>query len=762
MNRKFLLYFAIAVIFSACNGFDDAAYKTIIELVPQTNSKSIGVEGGEAEIIVYATGSVMVESLNDFSGFASINKTSFSGDDTLRVIFDQNTGYRRMAKVRLVMDGGTKVDTLRFLQDGKTLVLDCAKPYATVDGSTESLAEFSIQSDVILSSIKPTVSYGAGASNWIADISVDDNILKVSTLPTGSEHNSRATVHMEYFDGWDEDMSLDLIITASNKYGSFGTKVGFDYIKEIAGQGEIKDECYLEGVIVSDPSSANMEFNPSTTYKDVDITENARTAYLQAVDGSVGLRIKYSDPSENTLAFGSKVLFGLQGLAVEKDADADCYTVYNASKLCVLENDPESRIPEKVKKVQELTDSDIFTFVEIPNTEFVWKDGCYANVYENYTLRSKINESCTSNNNRFDGWATLLVDDYGKAIYAPINMLCLWRRPGVPVPQGSGSVKGIVVHNTLPRYGNVGRYQIRVIDEKGFCQDSGAAHYTVLAEFTGKVYQYKVDKNCWASINTRYSDPGGSRLTAIIPSDDISADHTTPNAELYTENQSKSTSNPYHGIYYYFSHNSMIVNGDSGKAGDRGRTSNSAFNDGKACALEFSNDIKGWFKWSGKQISGYNGVVIRTSTKNITGSNLYLAYAFSVGRLSAVTSQFFPAHWCTEYSIDGGKTWSLCCDTATGSEFVHVHSLPWKDENIGGVKYFTAQSCGLGSTEHISMIPADAFGIDELLLKIRPYDNVMSCFPLEWNGESENSQVYYNTTADVELNFEYIQISYKK
>lgn len=750
---------------ASCANLDDAQYKDIRELVPREDSAVVGVEGGSAELIIYSSGEVEVEPMNDFTAFATLNKTHFTKDDTLRVQFSSNEGFRRMARLRLVLDGGVKTDTVRFLQNGLEAHLLCNSPFSTVDGTKDSSAEFELDTDVDLSEISTEISYISGSEGWITGVTGQLPKVIVSTGPNPSEHISKARVHLGYIDGWGEELSVNLFITASDKTGDFGTKMEFAAVKDLAGKGPIAEDYYIKCQVISDFRSKNTDLNPSVSYSKVDVTESDRTAYVQTEDGSMGLRLKYDDPADNVLMPGMLISLSLQGLSIEKDADADCWTAYGLSAESIVESAAGDGVTPKVRKISELSDEDIFTFVEIPNTEFVWKDGCYANVYENYALKSDINSMCSGNNNRFDGWATLLVDEDGKAIYAPVNMLCLWRRnSGKPVPQGKGSVVGIIVHNNISRYGDTGRYQIRVIDEKGFRQEpEGEGIYTSIAEFTGKVYQYRNDNACYDAFNSRYKDPGSSdRANSIIPSDDICAEKRTPAAELTCENKARSASYPSNAIWHYYSHNSLNVNGTSGAAGDRGRASNSSFNDGKACALQLNHEIKGWFKWNEEKIVGYNGIIIETSTSGLTGSNLNLSYAFAVGRISAATSQYFPAHWCTEYSIDGGTTWTLCPDAATGKPYVHLHAMPWYDVNIGGIMYRTCSSCGIGATEHIAMLSADALGVDRLLVKIRPYDEVMSIFPIEWNGNVENSKVYHNTTADVGLNIEYIHLRYKK
>lgn len=773
--KKAYIILASALALAACANLDDAQYKKITELVPPAKSTEIDVNGGTGELIVFASGDVEVEALNDFSAYATLNKTSFKGDDTLRVAFDSNPGFRRMAKLRLVLDGGEKVDTIYFKQNGLAAHLSCQAPFGTINGSEEGEAVFNLDTDIEFADMVKDVRYLSGVEGWIRSVSADGTSVGIRTAPNTSDHISKALVRLSYVDGWDEELSVSLYITLSDKDGDFGTKIDFAAVKDLAGKGRINEDYYIKGVVISDFNSKNSDLNPSVNYDKVDISESDRTAYIQAEDGSMGLRLKYTNAKSNVLMPGTRVSLSLSGVTIEKAEDADCYTAVDLADDSIVESTAGEPVAPHVRKISELTDSDIFTWVEIPATEFVWKDASYSNVYENYALKSDINSMCSGNNNRFDGWAALLIDEDGKAIYAPINMLCTWRRNqnGIytategryGVPQGKGSVKGIIVHNNLSRYGDCGRYQIRVLDESGFCQEAeGEGIYETLAEFTGKEYQYNVrSKDCWASINSRYKKPG-NLLDCIIPSDDISASNPNPKAELINENHTNSASYKNYAFHRYYAHNALVVNGTSGAAGDRGRSCNSDINDKNPCALQLNNEIKGWYKWDSdqKEITGYNGIVITTSTKGLAGSKLNVSYAFEVGRISAATSQFFPAHWCLEYSIDGGANWTLCPDAATGKEYTHLHAMPWYDINIGGIKYYSCSSCGIGATEHVSVLPDEVFGVDKLLIKLRPYDNVMSIFPMEWNGNTENSKVYPNTTADVGLNIEYIHIRYKK
>lgn len=58
----------------------------------------------------------------------------------------------------------------------------------------------------------------------------------------------------------------------------------------------------VEGIVVSDYRSPNMELNPNLNYYSVDLEENDRTVYVEAADGSCGIRLRFDEASENRLA----------------------------------------------------------------------------------------------------------------------------------------------------------------------------------------------------------------------------------------------------------------------------------------------------------------------------------------------------------------------------------------------------------------------------------------------------------------------------
>lgn len=764
--RNSLIVFALIFIaMSSCRGLDDAEYKVVKELALTENVFIVGEESSLTGIPFYSNGDVTVRFINDAKDWASINAEHFYGDDTLKISVLENTGFRRMAKLELSLNGGEKRDTVYVRQKGIIPVAGCNMPYSTVDGSKEDKAVFEIDTNLDLAAFSKTIKFISGDDGWIDTVTSEGNNVVVSTRRTDSDAIGKANISLKYIDGWDEEIIINLFITASDKYGRFGTLVSWEQARELAGKGTISEDYLLEAVVISDCNSDNMALNHNVSYNEVDVTESAGTAYVQKEDGSQGFCLKFIDPDDNILVKGTAVSINLRGLRIDKYTEPERYVISNVRADCVVKSS-QGIIEKKERRISELTDLDIYTWVTLVGTEIYCKYGAYTNVFEDYALSSSINSMCSGNKNRFDGWATLLVDAYGSAIYAPVNMMCLWRRGTdvtipILVPQGSGPTEGIIVSENNLRYGDMGRYQIRVVDESGFRQSKdGASAYTEYVRYNGQPYSYRYGQ--YAAINAKYAAPSGleARMRQVIPSDDISKDKPSPNAELSCQNYAAAssltdTNYPMASNDAYCS--PFCTNDNIGKSGIASTKNDT----GHPRSLILIHDIKGWYDWEDQKVSGYRGLVLETSTKDLHGQVMTLAFAFSAGKISANTSRNFPAHWCVDCSVDDGTSFIDCPDAVTGNAFVHLRSLPWMDDTISGVKYFSSGSCGLGATEHCFRLPPCAFGAEKLVIRIRPYDDVISSLTLDWMGNTESGKVSHNTVVDTFINFEYISIRYK-
>ena len=269
---------------------DDAETIRVRELTAAEHELFVPASGGTAQIQLYSNGRVRVEALNDIGGWASVDRSEFDGDRMVSVTFTENDSFRRMAKLRFVLDGGTRADTVCIKQYGVVPSLECPAPYKAIRGSVETFTQFEIDTNIPLGDFAVATAYVGPTRDWIRSVQPEQGMLVVDTKPNPGDDVCKAVVNLSYVDGWEETFSANLYITQADKDDEFGREVSFADVRALAtAEGTAVDEDILiEGIVVSDFHSKNMEANPSVSYDKVDVTVNDCTAYLESPDGRYG------------------------------------------------------------------------------------------------------------------------------------------------------------------------------------------------------------------------------------------------------------------------------------------------------------------------------------------------------------------------------------------------------------------------------------------------------------------------------------------
>ena len=699
--KRFLYALALISAVTGCENFNEPHFKDVDELYITTPKVYVLEEGGDIDPVqIYSNGTVEVTVDEESAEWATLlSEPSFEKDGEVRMSLAANESLRRMAKVILVLDNGRKVDTLKIYQHGQIPVITARAPFATVDGSVDDEASFVIETNVDIEEVKTSPVYRTGDDAWISDVEVtvveDSPVVKVKTLGNAVNYVSKGEVVLTYKDDWDEMISTRLQISRLSAEMELADALSYTAAR-LLGTAEgtlVEEDLIVEGVVISDCNSPNMELNPSVEFDEVDVDENYRTAYIQAPDGSYGFRLKFDDKEDNVLLPGGRIYLTLKGAVVTKELDPERYTISSLTEDNIIGGDAGATIVEKRKTLAELTDNDVYTWVEVLNTEFVNKIGSYTNVREDFSLPSDFNQTET-NNCPMDGWASLLMDQDGRGIYAMVNFECPWRRTGAGVPQGSGSVKGIIVHHENHRYGDMGRYQIRVIDESGFSMDNEAG-YSSFKLWNGK---YKAVPE----------DGEGTLIFTELPS------ATVAGAQSY---------------------NKLVTSGNGTISG---------------AAIRLQADVSSWYRWDETgALAGYNGVVAQFSTADVPAAKQLVAYvSFCAGGVVSDPSTFkyYPLHWCLEYSVDGGNTYTIVPPTVnSGKEYVHMRTSPWQSGAVDGVLYLTNAYSGVGFTDHIFCLPDAAKGVEDLQVRLRPYDRWIADLHLDWRESIETYQIQPDT-----------------
>ena len=448
--------------------------------------------------------------------------------------------------------------------------------------------------------------------------------------------------------------------------------------------GIIKGNVFLEGFIVSDPLSPNVSSSVQIGQFDFDRTENQRTAYLEALDGSYGFCLKFKDASDNVLPRWTKVHLPLDGITMERTTGPLRYTLSGlTSDMFTVLPSSESEIPVKEKTIAQLTDADIYTYVSLQGVEILSKEGSYTNASEGYSLQDELNP-LGATAPRWDVAPLLCSDANGDAIHILTNAASPWRRTGTDVgwysclPQGAGTLRGIVVSDDVApvRWGNLGKYQIRPL------------------------WGEEVDLN-------------GPRFSNIICewNWNDSKEKLTPDEGLGTFRKYDAATkfvNDYNNPYLPVED---LPNGN-GSSNLKGLVA------GAAISL-----TQVWWDYELDQGKYFD---VEFSTSGLNGSNLVYGIVWGHG-LGTSSTVYGPSHWKVLYSTDGGKTFNELkisgVNELTTSGVVKQRSCAWWSNPQ------TSQDAAPGYTEHLFKLPASCFGKSNVVVRMQVADLVTDIVP---------------------------------
>ena len=454
----------------------------------------------------------------------------------------------------------------------------------------------------------------------------------------------------------------------------------------------------IEGIIVSDYKSHNMETPVQVSAKAVDLGDNFRTAYIQSLDGKYGFRVVFNSVYDNRFPRFSRVKIDLGGAVLTKENDPERYTISNLVGAFVSVLEENAQVAPKVRHIGELTDDDLYTFVTLADVEFMSKEGAYTNVHEKKVARTYINDFKTHVDGPIDGSGLLLKDNRGDDIFMPVNTKCTWRRDGDRVPQGVGDVDGVLVHTVLRRYGDIGRYAIRPATDKDIrIPMESASSYETIAEWNW-------DRNYDVALNLE-----NQGLQEWIFGDVCSPDRVLPDV-----GQGFLSTTAGAMMRLDAEWNSRCVHdGNDGGSGAR-----------EYAVLRLNSDTKDWYIFEGDKIVGANAVLVETSTKGYEGSAVSFEFTFSAGNCSADLSWGFPGEWQVAYSVDGRNF----IPVQTTFLLRPLWYSPANVKDLGGVRDLCYDAAP-GSIECRVTLPAFLLGKDKVYFRIYPMSGKLTVLP---------------------------------
>lgn len=454
----------------------------------------------------------------------------------------------------------------------------------------------------------------------------------------------------------------------------------------------IEEELVLSSRTITKPAHENLYFGRQASYKNSYSTYNDRILYVEGEDG-LGLMLwfQHMDEAGKALRY-SLIDVNLKGsvLKMSPEGALSVEEIPNGSIVNIVPG-TEKDIPVKELTIAQLKPEDIYSWVSVKDCEFVFKDGAYVNVLDQYT-RTMPNNKQYNPNGMMDTWQTLMCDGSATPLYLVINARTPWRRTGNGVPQGKGTVSGVLIRSDVPRYGHVNAWQIRPMEESDIAFDwKGESSFKTLCEWNWN------DNN--KLFNTKEGLVERFRYEHMIPDEG--------EGELTIDFESST----YRGIDV---NNPVLEPNKDAVKGAKGQV--------RYGSMEIRSIVSHWWNW-GENCG--NAVVLKFSTKNIKADKLFLAFSFSAGANGAYGSFLNPAYWGVEVSTDNVHLANM--DIAP----IRLRALPWWEKKIDGIQYFTSQSAGVGMTEHLIELPSSLIGQEAVYVRICPVKKNLMTLAME-------------------------------
>ena len=462
-------------------------------------------EAGETQVAVLAT---MEYEITSGASWLTVPASAPAGRDGFLLKWEANASLPRAARVLVSISSTSHLDTLTVRQKGETEPeLKAASNVISVSGSAAGRQETPLQTNIPDSDLAVDCRC-EDTPAWISGVAVSGSSLVFDYEANPNDFARRAVIDVYYTGAFGEELKIAFQISQLSSSDSAGESYSFDQLFALATEEgtPIENDIRIEGIVVSDKAGGNCGDNLQLGATSIDYSISERTIYLESRDGSRGLRLETVAESDNVFEQGDLLSLSLRGTTLHRsrvtdpDTDPVYYEVvgFKGSMALSCEHLGRAGIPVKEKYMGALTDNDIFTYVTLKDCELPVRKGPLTPIAEQFTS--------AGGSNKVTKFGILLHDICGSSMYLYTNTTCTYRRDGSALPQGSGKMSGVVVHELYPRFsymdnsssdeetwGNIGRYQLRHTSKADFAM----AQTMQEGSFSGIIceWRYILDKN---------------------------------------------------------------------------------------------------------------------------------------------------------------------------------------------------------------------------------------------------------------------------
>lgn len=417
------------VLLSACQM--EADIINMEELGAKTENISLPCLAGTASVEILSNTEFTLSSDSPWISFENgSSQISGAGDMQIEFSYTQNRKVDRTANLSLSGKEGKKI-IINVFQRG----MFSADIRMLDKGVLCSRAAQSAQARISTFIPDNEIEFSASES-WIEDIRKENNYVIFSVHSNEQDVCRSASITVSA-----RGFSDEFTITQSGADFEMLSLAEFMSIYDTDGSFIHDGNLAIEGIVINDNTEGNAAPNENLSAVTQDFTLSSRTLYLESPDGSCGVKVVLDSPDDNVASRWSNLCLSLKGAKIIRKSEPLRFEIRGVSREDILSCQGGSiyGIPQKLKTIGNLTDNDIYTYVTLENCEipirkgpFVPLDLRYLNIISCYPMPIR--------------------DIEGSDCFLMSNIDCDWARDGKGLPQGSGNISGIIVHETSDNF----------------------------------------------------------------------------------------------------------------------------------------------------------------------------------------------------------------------------------------------------------------------------------------------------------------------
>ena len=427
-------------------------------------------------------------------------KSTYSGnsaDKSITVYYDVNRTVLRSGKISLTRKHRKveiEVSQLGILSEDFSI--DQQNLWVGAEGGFLSSKVLTLSGADDIEIVTEYVEEGLG--QWISQERMDNNYLKFNVAENMSSEARHAVIVVSK-KGTSLSSRIQVGQAAAGAEYTYVTVSELKTMIQSPGSIQLDGHIVLKDVIVlNDNLEGNGAENLNVTSIVQDLTVADRTLYVSDAEGQSGIRMDFNSGADLLVKRFDHIEVNLAGATLTWLQEPDRFVVSGLESQAVMSNEvgSVSDVTVKQKKMSELTSSDVYTLVELLDCEIPVRKGPYVGIdVRHYNLMSK--------------YPMVIRDAEGSSMHMVVNTTCSWHRDGTGMPQGSGSVTGVIVHEHCDNFewdqaaadamvssglgldyvtdlGHIGLYQIRPVakSEIALADDFEDGFSKLVCEFT--------------------------------------------------------------------------------------------------------------------------------------------------------------------------------------------------------------------------------------------------------------------------------------